>query len=370
MSFRQFILAIVVIAVLFFGGFFLLTQKSLNFEVIFTEKTKVFSFLKPNSSSKNLYNENKSTGSEKAFMRIGADPPSATVSFLDGDSVINFPENVYVVMIDNHRIARKHHTGINNASIVFEMPTEGGIPRLAAVFSSHKNLEKIGPIRSVRPYFLDVIKPFSPIIIHAGGSDVAMAYLYSSTDFCDMDHNEGSEYFWREKNIMKPHNLFTNTEKIALYAEDKNCHKPLEKSVFELASAYFQGEDVVKLEVDFGTQVNKVIWNWDEEKQLFVRYQQDENEEIGVDNVIVIISNQWLLGDDDKARIGIITKGEGSAFVFRDGKVIEGKWTREENDFFKFFDLENNSIPLVKGKIFFEFISEKQKLSITKKDES
>lgn len=367
MSIRQFILAIVVIAILFLGGIFTLSHRSQSSEIS-NEKTKIFSFLKSNSNSKSLYSvSEENNGTNKAFMRVGTEPPTTTKSLLDGSDIMDYPESVYVVMIDNHRAAREHHTGLTEAKIIIEMPAEGGIPRLAAMFSSHEQLEKIGPVRSVRPYFLDILRSFKPIIIHAGGSDVAMEYLASSSDFCDLDHQEGNENFWRDDNILKPHNLFINTENILNYAEEKDWNHSLTESVFELESAYFEGEEVIKFDVDFGMQVNKVSWNWSKDNQAFIREQQDENEEIEVNNVIVIISEQWLLGDDDKSRIGVTTTGEGSAFIFRDGKVIEGNWQREDDNFFKFIDLEGNSIPLAKGKTFFEFIGEKSRLNITKK---
>ncbi|NLM44527.1 MAG: DUF3048 domain-containing protein, partial [Clostridiales bacterium] len=57
------------------------------------------------------------------------------------------------VMIDNERNARPQ-SGITEADIVFEMPVEGNITRYMAIYH-HLPSEKIGPVRSARPYFID-----------------------------------------------------------------------------------------------------------------------------------------------------------------------------------------------------------------------
>ena len=57
------------------------------------------------------------------------------------------------VMIDNHNGAWPQ-AGLNQAYMVYEIIVEGGETRLMALFKG-VDLDKIGPVRSARHYFLD-----------------------------------------------------------------------------------------------------------------------------------------------------------------------------------------------------------------------
>ena len=57
------------------------------------------------------------------------------------------------VMIDNHSGAWPQ-AGLNQAYMVYEIIVEGGETRLMALFKG-VDLEKIGPVRSARHYFID-----------------------------------------------------------------------------------------------------------------------------------------------------------------------------------------------------------------------
>ena len=63
---------------------------------------------------------------------------------------------IYGVMIDNKAEARPQ-SGLSKASIVYEYEVESSITRYMALFEN-QNVEKIGPIRSARPYFIDTLK--------------------------------------------------------------------------------------------------------------------------------------------------------------------------------------------------------------------
>ena len=51
-------------------------------------------------------------------------------------------------------------SGLDKAQIVIEAITEASIPRFVAIFANTEDIEKIGPVRSARPYYLEWIEPF------------------------------------------------------------------------------------------------------------------------------------------------------------------------------------------------------------------
>ena len=75
------------------------------------------------------------------------------------------------VMIDNHSGAWPQ-AGLNQAYMVYEIIVEGGETRLMALFKG-VDLEKIGPVRSARHYFLDYAMENDAIYVHFGQSPQA-----------------------------------------------------------------------------------------------------------------------------------------------------------------------------------------------------
>ena len=75
------------------------------------------------------------------------------------------------VMIDNHSGAWPQ-AGLNQAYMVYEIIVEGGETRLMALFKG-VDVEKIGPVRSARHYFVDYAMENDAIYTHFGESPQA-----------------------------------------------------------------------------------------------------------------------------------------------------------------------------------------------------
>jgi len=71
------------------------------------------------------------------------------------------------VMIPNNSPAMPQY-GISKASIIYEAPVEGRITRLMAVFEDFDDLDRIGPVRSSRDYFIYVAMGYEAIYCNWG----------------------------------------------------------------------------------------------------------------------------------------------------------------------------------------------------------
>lgn len=64
---------------------------------------------------------------------------------------------------------------LESADMYFEAETEGGIPRILAIYSSVDRLpDEIGPVRSARPHFVKFAKSLDMIYCHIGGSTTGL----------------------------------------------------------------------------------------------------------------------------------------------------------------------------------------------------
>lgn len=137
---------------------------------------------------------------------------------LDGAAVGEETEDlpgVYAVMIDN-AVDAWPPSGIERAFLVIEAPVEAGIPRYEAFFAADaaEAVDKIGPVRSARPYFVDWANEFDALYAHVGGSNAALEVI-SSTGTFDLNEFYNASSFWRASDRYAPHNAYTSTELLA-----------------------------------------------------------------------------------------------------------------------------------------------------------
>lgn len=83
--------------------------------------------------------------------------------------------HVVAVMIDDHPAARPQ-SGFNDASVVWQAPAEGGIPRYMMWFQDSVP-PAVGPVRSARLYFVAWASEWDAVYAHVGGSPQAMKLL-------------------------------------------------------------------------------------------------------------------------------------------------------------------------------------------------
>lgn len=155
-----------------------------------------------------------------------ANTPSQPVkhySKLSGEEIASAAENdkpLYCMQIPNGLdIGQPRvHVGLHQAKVVFEAIAEAGITRFAAVFQNPQG-SMLGPIRSVRGYYLDWDTPFDCTVVHAGGADDALARLQSDGY---RDLTENYDYMWRDYNAyIAPNNLFTSPADLSQFNADR-----------------------------------------------------------------------------------------------------------------------------------------------------
>lgn len=128
------------------------------------------------------------------------------------------------IMLENTPDALPQY-GIGNADVVYEAMVEGSITRLMGIFENYQDLDRIGTIRSCRPYFVYFAREFNAYYAHYGQVVYAVPILQLPTtadiaglpygeDGQDYTLNDGSSAFWRIDNRPAPHNVVTNYQNI------------------------------------------------------------------------------------------------------------------------------------------------------------
>ncbi|TVY07002.1 DUF3048 domain-containing protein [Paenibacillus cremeus] len=267
-----------------------------------------------------------------------------------------------MVMVNNHPSARPQ-SGLTQADVLYECLAEGEITRIVAVFQSRSFADPIGPVRSIRPYFIEMGKGLDAVQVHAGGSPDAYAQLErEKIDELDEITNAGP-YFWRETFRKAPHNLYTNLEKIHAGMAKRGLNgsgsdapvfrfAPTDAEAVETMGAQAQGAK--KVDVTFLLSSYVVSYAYDEASHLYKRsingvkhIDLNNNEQLTAANVIVMGTDHKVL--DNEGRLDVRLTGTGQAKLFQQGKVKDVQWKREkESDPVRYYD-QGREISLVPG---------------------
>ncbi|MDL2215506.1 DUF3048 domain-containing protein [Ruminococcaceae bacterium OttesenSCG-928-N02] len=77
-------------------------------------------------------------------------------------------------------------SGITSAAIIYEMLTEGGVPRMMAIYEDYREMPLVGPVRSTRDQFLHFAMPINSMVAHIGTSryakDLLNYHTYQTVD--------------------------------------------------------------------------------------------------------------------------------------------------------------------------------------------
>ncbi len=311
---------------------------------------------------------------DSSYSGFSVNPPERMYSRFDGEEIAGTDaesEFLMGVMIDNSNPARKMQISLNEAHLVVEALAEGGVTRFLAFFSSRQNFDKIGPIRSARPYFFDFARPLHSLYIHAGGSDVVMVELKNQEDILDVDHHwigNSGELFWRDDSYYAPHNLFTSTKGLKAHleaTEDKNGFAPLSDEIFDFSDIPIKGEPMTSIDTTFSTSSYDASWEWDAERKEFVRSQYGLKLDIGVENLVIMEAEMWRIANDPKGRMGMKNVGSGDIIFFQNGEYTHGTWTKDSREGRTvFFDENGVELTFLRGKTWIAILDDLQKLTI------
>ena len=268
------------------------------------------------------------------------------------------------VMIDNHKGAMPQ-AGLNDAYLVYEMIVEGGETRLMAVFKG-VDLEKIGPVRSSRHYFLDYALENDAIYVHFGWSPQAQS------DITKLGVNningiyESSTSFWRVKDKYAPHNAVTSTAKILEIANRKGyATTSTKESVLNYVADPVELDtkmEATTVTIPYSTS-NTVKYEYDATTERYVRYSRGTKqvdwttgETVTTKNIIIAKAKNTTLNDgENKGRQTLDNVKTLEGYYITNGKAIEitaEKSTRSGQTVYK--DLEGNEIEVNDGNTFIQ----------------
>lgn len=274
----------------------------------------------------------------------------------------------YAVVINNIDVAQPQ-CGVGEAAIVFEVPVEGYITRMLALYSDISGAGKLGSIRSARPCYVSLCRAYDGIFVHAGGSQNAYNDLQNN-NVDDMDGVMGgtdASYFYRDPNRMTygiEHSMFIDAEDVIKVTELLGYRTGLSQD-YPGFGLHF-GENTVPaggvsasyIDIDFRGGKHSKLTLEDSGLYSMDQYGDDyidgnTGKEVLFKNVLILRAEMWD-GYDTAAsttpRVYMTLTGSGTGYFACGGKMEDIYWTRADEDSpFQFFTDREHTKPLTLG---------------------
>jgi hypothetical protein len=253
------------------------------------------------------------------------------------------------VMIENSPEARPQ-SGLKDAGVVFEAIAEAGITRFLTLFQSEKP-QLVGPVRSVRIYYVDWLSAFDASIAHAGGSAEALAEVRNG-NYRDIDQFFNGDSYWRSSDRYAPHNLYTSFNNLDALNASKGYTSSTFTGFTRVDGKASAAPDATSINVTISGELFNSSYAYDGTTNTYARSQAgaphlDTAGQITPSVVIAMHVDESTLSDGHES---ITTVGSGSATIFQNGTAINAVWTKSSRtDQIKFTDAVGADIPLVRG---------------------
>ncbi|KKQ67384.1 MAG: hypothetical protein US86_C0001G0311 [Candidatus Daviesbacteria bacterium GW2011_GWA2_38_24] len=291
------------------------------------------------------------------------------------------------VMIENHQESRPQ-SGLTKADVVYETVAEGGITRFMAMFLCNLSDIQVGPVRSVRTYFLDWLSeyPLTPIA-HVGGANTPgpANALGQLVDYKLRSLNQfgiGFPTYWRDyqrlgRPVATEHTMYSTTHKLWAVANKKSWTASDSAGIKwdkKFVPWDFKDDDVgsvtQQITVNFwnGYKDYVVEWNYDSTCNCYKRknggadhMDLNNNKQLSPKNIVIRFMKESRANDGYENNVHLIyaNKGQGKGLLFQDGKVTEITWAKKNRlDREKFFLKNGKEVSFNRGQIWLQAVPE------------
>lgn len=272
------------------------------------------------------------------------------------------------IMIENSPDARPQ-SGIKPAGVVFEAIAEGGITRFLALYQQSKP-QLIGPVRSVRLYYVDWIAPFQASVAHIGGSKFALDEVRNG-NYRDIDQFFNAGSYWRASDRYAPHNVYTSFERLDALNQKKGYATSVFTSWPRKDGAPTKTPTATEIDVKISGIPYNSHYSYDAKSNTYPRSQggsQHLDREAGqvAPSTVIVMDSVMTKVFEDGYREQITTIGSGRARIFQDGTVMEGTWAKKDRGSqISFTNASGEEIPLNRGQTWITAVPSNQGGGVT-----
>jgi len=260
-------------------------------------------------------------------------PEKAMTNVLSGREGGN--GQVLVVKIDDTTQAHPQ-IGLEDADIVYIEQVEGGLTRLAAVFSSVIP-ERVGPVRSARISDIEILSQFGRVAFAYSGAQSKLLPVIAAANLQDLGaQRQSPTIYTTDPERIQPYAMVLRAELLMQLIQEKGFAIDSAKSIgFTFGSLPEGGAVTEKVVVNWPAATYSATWSEEDARWLLSHNNAvnfaDSGLVLGPSTLIIQMVS--ITPSEYKDKVGGVTPfsqtvGSGKAYVLRDGQRFTTTWTR------------------------------------------
>lgn len=259
---------------------------------------------------------------------------------------------VTAIMIENSPEARPQ-SGLKESGIVYEAIAEGGITRFLVLYQQEKP-KLVGPVRSLRQYYLDWATPYNASIAHVGGSAAALKNVRNGS-YRDIDQFFNPGTYWRSSDRYAPHNVYTSFQKLDAVNKSKKYKTSKFTGFARTTGKAAKKPTATRIAINFGSPTFNTSYTYNKKSNLYARsvggaaHIDREKGQI-TPKVVIAMKVDMVNVMEDGYRESIKTTGKGKATIFQNGTAQNVTWSKKsQKSPLQFLDKNGDPVKLARG---------------------
>lgn len=275
-------------------------------------------------------------------------PEKKATSVLSGREGID--GQLLAVKIDDTNMAHPQ-IGLEDADVVYIEQVEGGLTRLAAIFSS-KIPQRIGPVRSARISDIDILSQYGRVAFAYSGAQKKLLPVIAAANLQDLGaQRQSPTIFTTDPNRNQPYAMVLRADLLMKKIKDETLNVDTAKSVgFVFGDLPDGGEPITQVVVDWPAATYSAQWSQEQSRWLLSHNSKLNLAESGVvlGPTTLVIQMVRISPSEYGDKFGGVTPhsetvGTGKAYILRDGELFITQWNRAFPDSGTTFTLPDGS---------------------------
>lgn len=260
-------------------------------------------------------------------------PKAAERNVLSGREGSNGP--VLAVKIDDTNAAHPQ-IGLEDADVVYIEQVEGGLTRLAAIFSSVIP-ERVGPIRSARISDIEMLAQYGRVAFAYSGAQKKLLPVIDAANLQNLGAQaQPPSIYTTDPNRVAPVAIVLRADLLMAKVIEKNYQITTANNVgWSFGDAPQRGKPTESVIMHWPAARYSAAWSESQSRWLLSHNSESNVAESGIvlGPTTLVIQMVSITDSEYRDKVGGITPfsqtvGNGRGFILRDGKTFNALWSR------------------------------------------
>ena len=280
---------------------------------------------------------------------------------------------ILAVKIDDTRLARPQ-IGLEDADLVYIEQVEGGLTRLAVIFSSVIP-QNIGPVRSARISDIDILSQYGKVVFAYSGAQRAMLTVIANSNLWDYGaQRQSPTIYTRDDARPGPYDMVLRGDLLMEKVKKDQREVAVSKSAgWSFGEAPIGGVAIDSALVQWPASNYEATWSKTEKRWLLsnggVPNLAANGKQLGATTFViqnVEMSDSIYRSADGGYTPLSETVGTGSGYILRDGRSFKASWSRSSAEAGTTWTLADGSeIKFAPGSIWVALTDRKPSFTLT-----